>query len=479
MDAIISLDADQRIILYNGAAEQMFRCPAAEAIGQPLDRFIPELFREAHYDHIRKFGETNQTSRAMGTLTPLTCLRADGNEFPAEISISQIDMAGVRIYTAILRDVTERVRAQELIQRQLKRLNALRMIDIAISSSSDLHVVLAIVLQQALSQLGVDAGAVLLFNPQLQTIEYAARRGFRSPAIQHTKLRLGEGYAGRAVLERRTIHVPALMEAGGKLTAALQLANEEFVDYYGTPLVAKGEIKGVLEIYHRSPLEADPEWLDFLEILAGQAAIALDNAQLFSNLQRSNMDLIHSYDATINGWSQAMDLRDRETEGHTLRVTDLTLKLSQAMGISEAELIHIRRGCLLHDIGKLGVPDNILFKPGKLTEAEWQIMHRHPTHAYEMLSTITYLRPALDIPYCHHEKWDGTGYPQGLKGEEIPLAARLFAVVDVWDALTSDRPYRPAWTKEAALDYIEEQSGKIFDPQVVTKFLSMIVTDQT
>jgi putative two-component system response regulator len=189
-----------------------------------------------------------------------------------------------------------------------------------------------------------------------------------------------------------------------------------------------------------------------------------------ANIEEAHEKLLSAYDATIEGWSRAMDLRDKETEGHTLRVTDISVKLSRAMGISEGELIFIRRGALLHDIGKLGVPDAILHKTGALTGGEWEVMRKHPQFAYEMLYPIEYLRPALDIPYCHHEKWDGTGYPRGLKGTDIPLAARIFSVVDVWDALTSDRPYRPAWDKDQALEYINDQSGKHFDPQVVEKF---------
>jgi putative two-component system response regulator len=189
-----------------------------------------------------------------------------------------------------------------------------------------------------------------------------------------------------------------------------------------------------------------------------------------ANIEEAHEKLLSAYDATIVGWSRAMDLRDKETEGHTLRVTDLSVQLSRAMGISEGELLFIRRGALLHDIGKLGVPDRILHKADALTEEEWEVMRKHPQFAYEMLYPIEYLRPALDIPYCHHEKWDGTGYPRGLKGEDIPLAARIFAIVDVWDALTSDRPYRPAWDKDRAINYINEQSGRHFDPKVVEKF---------
>jgi putative two-component system response regulator len=192
-----------------------------------------------------------------------------------------------------------------------------------------------------------------------------------------------------------------------------------------------------------------------------------------ANIEVAHEKLLSAYDATIEGWSRAMDLRDKETEGHTLRVTDLSEKLAQMMGISGVDLVYMRRGALLHDIGKLGVPDGILLKADSLTEEEWEIMRKHPQYAYEMIQPIEYLRPALDIPYCHHEKWDGSGYPRGLKGEEIPIVARIFAVVDVWDALTSDRPYRPAWDEDKALEYIMEQAGKHFDPVIVEKFIRM------
>ncbi len=187
-------------------------------------------------------------------------------------------------------------------------------------------------------------------------------------------------------------------------------------------------------------------------------------------MQRSNTDLIRAYDATIEGWSRALDLRDKETEGHTLRVTELTVRLCMAAGLSADELVHIRRGALLHDIGKMGVPDAILYKPGPLDDNEWSIMRMHPQYAYDMLAPIAYLRPAIDIPYCHHERWDGGGYPRKLKGEQIPLAARIFSIVDVWDALLSDRPYRPAWELKRVQEYILSERGKHFDPDVLDMF---------
>ncbi len=195
---------------------------------------------------------------------------------------------------------------------------------------------------------------------------------------------------------------------------------------------------------------------------------ALEKNQILLN------DLERSYEITLDSWSRALDLRDKETEGHTQRVAELTLRIAKKMIFSKEELIHIRRGALLHDIGKLGIPDSILLKPGPLTEEELSFMCQHPKFAYDLIHPIEYLRPALDIPTTHHEKWDGSGYPLGLKGEEIPLSARIFALVDVYDALTSDRPYRTAWTKEKVIQYIRENSGSHFDPQIVPIFLQEI-----
>ncbi len=212
----------------------------------------------------------------------------------------------------------------------------------------------------------------------------------------------------------------------------------------------------------------------FLEALSGQAAIAIDKARLLEDLQESNQELTRAYDITLEGWARALELRDKETEGHSRRVTDLTTQLARELGISSADLVHIRRGVLLHDIGKMGVSDGILRKPGPLNEEETAEMRKHPQYAYDLIYPITYLRPALDIPYFHHEKWDGSGYPKGLRSTQIPLPARIFAVVDVWDALLHDRPYRSAWPKERCKEYIREQSGIHFDPAVVEAFLQMV-----
>jgi putative nucleotidyltransferase with HDIG domain len=235
-------------------------------------------------------------------------------------------------------------------------------------------------------------------------------------------------------------------------------------------------VEGVLELFHRSALAPDAEWFHFLDTLAGQAAVAIDHATLLQSMQRSNVELVRAYDTTLEGWARALELRDKETEGHAQRVTELTVHLARRMGIGEAELAHIRRGALLHDIGKMGIPDSILLKPGPLTDDEWMIMRQHPTFAYDLLTPVAYLRMALDIPYCHHEKWDGTGYPRGLKGDQIPLAARIFTVVDIWDALRFDRPYRKGWPEDRVREYIRSLSGTQFDPQVVDVFLNLNVS---
>jgi putative nucleotidyltransferase with HDIG domain len=376
---------------------------------------------------------------------------------------------------SISEEMMERKKAEQQIQRNLKRIRALHAIDLAITSSLDVRLTLDVLLDQVTTQLNVHAADVLLLSPYTHTLEYAAGRGFNSVALQHTRLRIGDGHAGRAVLERRIINIPDMTESPGDLARSPLLEREKFVAYYCTPLVAKGQIKGVLEIFHRESMDPDQEWLDFLETLASQGAIAIDNAELFENMQHSNIELIRAYDDTLEGLSRSLDLRDKETEGHTRRVADITLQIARSLGISGVELVNMRRGALLHDIGKIGIPDYILLKPGPLTDKEYEIMHKHPAFAYELLSSIAFLRPALDIPYCHHEKWDGTGYPRALKGEEIPLSARIFAVVDVWDALNSDRPYRKAWPKEKVKEHIKQQAGAHFDPKVVSVFMKLLI----
>jgi PAS domain S-box-containing protein len=388
---------------------------------------------------------------------------------PRELTPGEIHL--LTTLSEIAGNAIQRTTLHHQTERRLQQLAALSNIDRAISSTFDLRLSLGMLLEHVTAQLGTDATDVLLYNPSLHTLEFSAGRGFRTKPFEQARLRLGEGYAGRAALKREIVHIPNLAVQHDNPGLEKHVAAEQFVSYYGVPLIAKGQVMGVLEIFQRAPLEPDKEWLDFLDSLAGQAAIAIDSVMQFDSLQRSNSELSQAYDETIEGWSHALDLRDNETEGHTQRVTEMTVTLARETGVGEAELMQVRWGSLLHDIGKMGVPDGILLKPGPLTDEEWVIMKKHPTFAYEMISPIRHLRAALDIPYCHHEKWDGTGYPRGLKGDQIPLTARIFAVVDVWDALCSDRPYRKAWPEEKVRDHIQAGAGTHFDPQIVKAFL--------
>ncbi len=386
---------------------------------------------------------------------------------PEEISL--LSAIGEMVGSAL-----HRMRLNEQILQRAEQLGSLRTIDQAISASLDLRLTLSILLEQVVSHLEVDAADLLLVNRTTRKLQPSASRGFRTSDLARFHEQLGGGLAPRVAREKRLLQIPNLAEYSDQIRGYLLVRDEEFTAYIGIPLMVKEQLVGVLECFHRSPKQVDADWLSFFEALAGQAAIAIEKARLIEDLQSSNQELTLAYDTTLEGWARALELRDKETEGHSRRVTDLTVELAQKMGVPVPELLHLRRGVLLHDIGKMGVADHILRKTGPLEEAEWLEMRRHPQYAYDLIYPIAYLRPALDIPYCHHERWDGTGYPRGLHGGQIPLAARIFAVVDVWDALLHDRPYRPAWTLERTLAHLRAESGKHFDPAVVAAFLEMV-----
>ncbi|MBI9051279.1 MAG: response regulator [Anaerolineaceae bacterium] len=391
---------------------------------------------------------------------------------PGEIQVKQNDIQLLETLASITGTAAHRIQLFDQTQNQLQRLTALRVVDAAISSSLDLKVIFNVLIEHVISQLRIDAVAVLLFNPVTKLLDYASGSGFKTQDVSGITVNVGESVAGLSVIEQKVIILKNPAEHPW-LKRNLLFTNHGFQSYIAVPLISKGTVKGVLELYHNQSLPADIEWMNFLKTLSNQVAIALDNAELFDSLQRSNIELSLAYDATIVGWSKALELRDRETKGHSMRVTDMTITLAQKMGISSEELIHVRRGALLHDIGKMGIPDAILNKPGPLTEEEWEIMRMHPVYAHDLLSPIEFLKPALVIPYGHHERYNGSGYPRGLKGKTIPMAARVFAVIDVWDALCSDRPYREAWPEEKVLQYILDQREIQFDSEIVRQFLEM------
>ena len=406
----------------------------------------------------------------------------DGSTFWARehIHVVRNESGTPLFYEGRLIDITVPRRVEEEIRQRLSELEVLYQSGVALSHIVDPKVIAQNIIDLLDQKMDWHHTTIRLYRPEDDSLELLA---FNHPNVKSEEERRrveerfrtsiakkGQGLSGWVVQHHEVVrtgdlkHDPRYVETFPGLQSGLYV-----------PIIIADRIIGVISI-ESERANAFSESDERLTItLAAQAAIAINNAQLFDDLQSSNTGLTLAYEATIKGWSHALDLRDKETEGHTQRVTDLTMELARQLGISDEELIHVQRGSLLHDIGKMGIPDHILLKPGELTDKEWATMKQHPGHAYEMLSPIRYLHSAaLDIPYCHHEKWDGSGYPRGLKGDQIPLAARIFSIVDVWDALTHDRPYRRAWSKEQALEYIRQGSGKHFDPRVVDAFLTLL-----
>ncbi|TAN39033.1 MAG: PAS domain S-box protein [Nitrospirae bacterium] len=468
-DAIVMMDGRGNISYWNESASRIFGYSSEEALGRQLHNILsPRRYNDEYlkgYAHFRETGDGPFIDRIL----ELSAMRKDGTEFPVEFSVSKLMIRGEWHAISILRDISDRKKTENLMRQQVRNMTALTDIGIAISSSLDIRVTLNILLDRLTSQLGIDAADVLLLDQDTLCLTSAASLGFRTSSIREISVRLGKGHAGRAAYERRTL---ILSDLGDTLTHALR--DEQFRGYIAVPLIAKGNVKGVIEIFHRNTIEPTAEWLSFLELMAAQAAIAIENATMFDSLQRANTELALSYDTTLEGWGRTLEFRDEDTMGHTERVSGMAVRFARLMGMEEKEVTQLRRGAFLHDIGKIGIPDSILLKPGALTPEEREIMQKHPGYAYELLYPIPFLRPALDIPYYHHEKWNGKGYPKGLRGEDIPLAARIFAVVDVWDALSSSRPYRQGWPVEKVREYIVSLSGIEFDPAVVEVFLKVL-----
>ncbi|MHB9128028.1 MAG: HD domain-containing phosphohydrolase [Candidatus Humimicrobiaceae bacterium] len=378
-----------------------------------------------------------------------------------------------RLLGGINFNITDLRKSQEEIKRHLERLTAMYGINKMITSSTDLNFTLEVLAKSISEQLRMDACYISLLNNITTSLEINSSYGFKKADVYKIRIDLDKSIAGKVVLENKSVYVKNLKKYTGSINTKIT-EKEDFFSLYALPLTSKGKVLGVLELFKREVFNPDKEWIDYLNALAENTSIAVENAKAYQDVQSKNFELILAYDETLEGWSKALDLRDKETEGHTLRVTEMAVKLGMKFNLNEKELVDIRRGALLHDIGKMGIPDSILLKPESLSEEEWKIMRTHPQLAYRLLSPIKYIKDSLDIPHYHHEKWDGSGYPYGFKGEEIPIAARIFSIIDVWDAITSDRPYRKRWTAKKALGYIKNRSGKDFDPGVVSKFLELL-----
>jgi putative nucleotidyltransferase with HDIG domain len=367
---------------------------------------------------------------------------------------------------AMEEEIQHRSGMEEIARRQLERTAAIQALEATLRGRVDIGVTLSFYVRQMVDLLGAHAAAIYLCAESGTAMRCAASVGMTDPALNGFQPQIGEDIVGEAaeIWQVRSISDIAQSDPTPRLSA-LQACG--YTDYLAVPLIANGQILGVLEIANRESLDTSAEAMEFVISMAAQTALALSHAALVSSLRQANAEMADAYDATILALSRALDLRDEGTEGHSQRVTQMTVAIAHALSIPDEEIVAIRRGALLHDIGKLGVPDSVLLKPGPLTPDERAVMQKHAVYAYEMLSPIAFLRPALDIPYCHHERWDGTGYPRGLSGEEIPLAARIFAIVDVWDALRSDRPYHNAATDEQVRRHLLAQAGIHFDPNLI------------
>ena len=477
-NAIIGVSLDNTIRSWNPGAHELYGYSVEEAIGQPISFIVPTEFQALEVELIERAKQGFKDPPFEGN-----GVTKSGQQIQVRVSISPIlDVEGQVIgVSKIAQDITALRQAKreiqdlnEDLQRQVRSITGLRKIDHSIAASADLNVTLGLILDTIRQQLSMDVATALLFNFQQKTLTYAATRGFYADNLEHSAVKLGVGLAGRVALTQQPLSVPDLASASILPAWREVVQNEGLSAYYAVPLLSKGQVLGVIEVLHHQAWLPSLEWLSTLETLADQAAIAIDHVRLVAELERRNSELRSAYDETIEGWARALDLRDKETEGHSRRVTEMTYALCQALGFTSDQLVNVRRGALLHDIGKMGIPDAVLLKPDKLTEGEWALMKKHPEYAAELLTPIEFLRPALDIPQAHHEKWDGSGYPLGLRGEAIPLAARAFAVIDVYDALMSDRPYRKAWSREKTIDHIRSASGSHFDPEVVEAFIQLL-----
>jgi len=384
------------------------------------------------------------------------------------------------VASAAVQDLSNLTNSLQLLQSKVseylhtsqRQLQALVGVGHVINSSLGLEAVLDEVMDSVIALMRAERGLIMLRDEYGEFHTEAAR------GMDHVSLN-GENFSVSKTIVRRVAETgnPVLTtnaQEDPRFEQQKSVLEHNLRSILCAPLKLKDEIIGVVFVDSRvySGLFEQSD-LDMLSAFADQAAVAIDNARMFEKLQKANIELKDAYDATLNGWALTLELRDKETEGHTQRVTVTTEALAKKLGIRGVELEHIRRGSLLHDIGKIAIPDSILLKKGSLTLTERKFMELHPEFAKDMLEKIEFLHPAIDIPYCHHEKWDGSGYPRNLRGEEIPFAARIFAVVDVWDALTSERPYRKPLSREEVRDYIQEQSGRHFDPKVVEAFLSL------
>lgn len=458
--AIFLVDRNNRVTLWNTAAEQMLGWKKADAVGQ----YLPVLFNRVEDELGRLITKGLEGEQYTGV--EIRRLTKEGylGEFSVAAAPLRNEMGVIINVIVIVEDVTERKRKEQ-------ELEAVAYISSVLRQAQTREEMLKLILNELMLLMKANGAAIALQNPATDQMWIELGTGDFESATGLSIAKSG-GAISQAILNGQTYITNA---ADPDFSGAEPQLLGRNLAVACVPLIAFEKTIGAIWIGRNRPI--DHYDVRLLTAIADIAANAIHRLSLHEQTQKDALELSFAYDATIAGWSKALELKDQETEGHSQRVTAMTVRLAQAMGLPEDELVQIKRGALLHDIGKMGIPDSILLKPGKLTPEEWIIMKKHTTYAYDLLSPIPYLKPALDIPYYHHERWDGTGYPCGLKGKEIPLAARMFAVVDVWDALRSERPYHPSWPHEEVMKYIAAESGTHFDPEIVDLFLRVMAED--
>jgi PAS domain S-box-containing protein/putative nucleotidyltransferase with HDIG domain len=455
------MDTHGVIADWNTAAETIFGFSRDEMLGKPVDQIVPEQFRAQQSRSVERALVSNER-HIVGKTIEVAGLAKDGREFPIEMSLAEWKTQTGNFFTAIIRDVGERKQRENELQ-------AIASLSAALRTAPTRAEMLPVIVEQIVNLLNTDTATVEIIDPQTGDVTTEVANGLWANLAGS---RQAKGTGINAIISQTLEPYITHDLENDPNTFYHEWARAGIRGGAGVPLVAQEKLIGFIWVGRKTDIPKLEVRL--LEAVADIAANAIYRATLHEQTQKDAANLALAYNSTLEGWAHALELRDHETEGHTRRVAQMTLDLARAMGIEENELENVRRGALLHDIGKMGIPDSILLKPGTLDEREWETMRQHPEYAYKLLEPIEYLRPVLNIPYCHHERWDGTGYPRNLKGKEIPLSARIFAVVDVWDALTSDRPYRLAWSKEKALAHIKKQSGRYFDPAVVKVFLKIV-----
>ncbi len=477
-DGLLLLDSDTRIIEWNTSSVGITGIDQELAVGQLFFDVLKQLgldetdhtFLQNLEEELGRVKETKQCSY-FEEPTEISIKTIAGKPRIVMQTIFPIESPNSFRMGVVLHDVTEQKAALEKINHELKKLSSLRSIDAAILERISPKKTLELICSIAVDLLDVD-GAIILARMAREemTSAYVSRIDTPEEPLISRALELQvkalEKFNTRILTVNDLEKIDAIQQvdptSGGLLNQAL------------LPLLLNRKICGYLQVYSRKPIPADQEWVDYFHTLAGQTSLAVESVTLITNEEIAYDELNRAYEATIAGWSKALELRDEETKGHSDRVMDLACRLARKVDFPEERMTAFRRGVLLHDIGKMGIPDRILLKPGPLSDEEWAIMKQHPTFAYDLLSSIPYLTDSLEIPYLHHERWNGSGYPKGLKEKDIPLSARIFAIVDVWDALISDRPYRKGWPADNIRQYLIDNKSVLFDPELIDKFLELL-----